>query len=154
MQNLYDYHAWANEQMLGHILQQFPDVFTKPATGPFSSIARTFEHIYEVDKIWFSRMAGKNLPPADGAEFTDVQQAKEAFNSLSKQISSFLRREPHGNKMICYKDLEGNSFQNTLSELVTHIVNHGTSHRGNIVVMLREAGYRSCPTDYIYFLRR
>ncbi|WP_143331970.1 DinB family protein [Domibacillus antri] len=30
----------------------------------------------------------------------------------------------------------------------------GTSHRGNVAVMLREAGLKSCPTDFIYFLRK
>ncbi|MCP3763590.1 DinB family protein [Domibacillus sp. A3M-37] len=152
MKHLHHYHVWANERMLNHILQ-FPDVFRKPSAGPFSTIARTFGHIYDVDRLWFTRMKGTSLLAIGKTEFSDVQEAKEAFTALHKEMSQFLTLETDRNRMIHYENTEGASFQNTLSELVTHVVNHGTSHRGNVVVMLREAGYRSCPTDYIYFLR-
>lgn len=152
MKNLHHYHMWANEGMLDHI-SQFPDVFKKPSAGPFSTIARTFGHIYDVDQLWFARMKGTSLLAVGETEFSNVQEAKEAFAALHKKMSRFLALETDGDRMIFYENTEGTSFQNTLSDLVTHVVNHGTSHRGNVVVMLREAGYRSCPTDYIYFLR-
>lgn len=40
----------------------------------------------------------------------------------------------------------------TVSELLPHVVNHGTYHRGNITAMVRQAGYASAPTDYGLYL--
>ncbi|MCM3790624.1 DinB family protein [Domibacillus indicus] len=152
MNQLYDYHVWANERMLDH-LASYPSVFTKPMAGPFSSIARTFEHIYDVDRIWFSRMKESSEPAGGETTFSTAAEAKKAFTDLGKEMSRFLQEVRSGDTMINYRTKEGVLFQNTLSELVTHVVNHGTSHRGNVVAMLRTAGYGSCPTDFIYFLR-
>jgi len=38
------------------------------------------------------------------------------------------------------------------SEIVHHVVNHGTYHRGNIAAMLRQLGYSSIPTDFVFYL--
>jgi uncharacterized damage-inducible protein DinB len=40
----------------------------------------------------------------------------------------------------------------SVSELVPHVVNHGTYHRGNITAMLRQMGYASVSTDYGIYL--
>jgi hypothetical protein len=39
-----------------------------------------------------------------------------------------------------------------LSELVQHVVNHGTYHRGNITTMLRQLDHASVLTDYAFYL--
>ena len=39
-----------------------------------------------------------------------------------------------------------------LADLIHHVVNHGTYHRGNISAMLHQQGERGIPTDYVYFL--
>ncbi len=39
-----------------------------------------------------------------------------------------------------------------LSELVQHVVNHGTYHRGNFTTMLRQLGHQGASTDYIFYL--
>jgi len=38
------------------------------------------------------------------------------------------------------------------SDIVQHVVNHGTYHRGNIAAMLRQQGYAGVPTDYVFYL--
>ncbi|WP_379865959.1 DinB family protein [Laceyella putida] len=39
-----------------------------------------------------------------------------------------------------------------LSELVQHVVNHGTYHRGNITAMLRQLDNKGTFTDFIFYL--
>lgn len=38
------------------------------------------------------------------------------------------------------------------SELVQHVVNHGTYHRGNLTAMIRQQGYSSVSKDYVFYL--
>ncbi|UFJ42599.1 hypothetical protein LOK74_08945 [Brevibacillus humidisoli] len=38
------------------------------------------------------------------------------------------------------------------SEVVQHVVNHGTYHCGNLTAMLRQMGYAGVPTDCEFFL--
>ncbi|MBD2843635.1 hypothetical protein IDH44_00410 [Paenibacillus sp. IB182496] len=44
-------------------------------------------------------------------------------------------------------------YENTLTELLVQMVNHGTYHRGNVTAMLYQAGLPSCGTDWILFMR-
>lgn len=56
--------------------------------------------------------------------------------------------------MVSYKTLDGKEFKNTVEEVVTHCMNHGTYHRGQLITMLRQAGHTKVgSTDYIRFAR-
>ncbi|MBE3554365.1 MAG: hypothetical protein IMW85_05085 [Thermicanus sp.] len=48
---------------------------------------------------------------------------------------------------------KGERFTNHLEEIIHHIVNHGTYHRGNIAAMVRQLGQTGVSTDYIDDLR-
>jgi uncharacterized damage-inducible protein DinB len=54
---------------------------------------------------------------------------------------------------VIYTNTKGERFRNSIREIVYHIVNHGTYHRGNIAAMIRQLGYQGVSTDYIYYLR-
>lgn len=44
------------------------------------------------------------------------------------------------------------SLNTRFSEILQHVVNHGTYHRGNVTAMLRQQGYAGFPTDYLFYL--
>ena len=44
-------------------------------------------------------------------------------------------------------------YENTFRELLTHVLMHSATHRGNIIVKLRDEGIVPPETDYIIFLR-
>jgi uncharacterized damage-inducible protein DinB len=52
-----------------------------------------------------------------------------------------------------YKNSMGNTFENRVSDILTHVVNHGIYHRGQIAMILRENGLNPVPSDFIYFAR-
>jgi len=52
-----------------------------------------------------------------------------------------------------YKTSEGVAHENTWRELLTHVLFHSATHRGNVMVVLREAGFTPPKIDYIIFLR-
>ena len=54
-------------------------------------------------------------------------------------------------KVVTYHNTAGEAFQNSISEILQQVVNHGTYHRGNITTMLRHLGHKGLITDYIAF---
>ncbi len=56
-------------------------------------------------------------------------------------------------KIISYKNLQGQNFQNTIHEIFIHIVNHGVYHRGQIASQMRQIGITPPPTDMIVYYR-
>ena len=49
--------------------------------------------------------------------------------------------------------LDGSEHRNHLWELLLHIVNHSTYHRGQITTMLRQLGARTIATDITRWYR-
>jgi uncharacterized damage-inducible protein DinB len=55
---------------------------------------------------------------------------------------------------LSYKTLAGVPIVSPLWQMVLHVVNHGTHHRGQITHMLRQLGLRPVNMDLIGFYRR
>jgi uncharacterized damage-inducible protein DinB len=56
-------------------------------------------------------------------------------------------------RVIDYKDLRGAERQSLAKEMVMHVVNHATLHRGQVMSMLRQMGIAPPQTDLIFFYR-
>lgn len=56
-------------------------------------------------------------------------------------------------KVIDYKNSKGDAFSNTVQDILFHVVNHTTHHRGQIVSDFRQSGIAPLVTDYIFFKR-
>lgn len=56
-------------------------------------------------------------------------------------------------RMISYTTFQGVACDNKVSEIVMHVINHGTYHRGQIRGIAGERGVEFPETDYIRFLR-
>ncbi|WP_168121495.1 DinB family protein [Paenibacillus sp. HB172176] len=153
IQQLHDYHVWANRKLLAHIEKQPADIFLTTLHGSFSNLGRVFGHIYDIDISWFNRLIGSSLPAIGATTFGTVSEAKHELDNLHETVAEFLAEQSDMDRIIAYRNTEGKSFENTLKDLMLHMVNHGTYHRGNVAVMLSEAGCKGLSTDYIYYLR-
>ena len=50
-----------------------------------------------------------------------------------------------------YTLLNGTRGEQTLGDLLTHVVNHSTYHRGQVATMLRQVGAAPPATDFLVF---
>ncbi|PYO45862.1 MAG: hypothetical protein DMD72_14120, partial [Gemmatimonadetes bacterium] len=54
---------------------------------------------------------------------------------------------------ITYRNSAGDQFTSTLEDILTHVMMHGSYHRGQVASLIRAAGDTPSPTDYIFFAR-
>jgi uncharacterized damage-inducible protein DinB len=151
---LFDYHVWANEKLLQHLRSLPREVFTNKVDSVFPTIAETLGHILAVDELWFSRIKGENLQQIVTKQLNTLEETIKVFTGLYNEIKHFLVHTENHEKIVIYKNTKGDQFSNKISEIVQHIVNHGTYHRGNISAMIRQMGYEGISADYIGFLRK
>ena len=52
-----------------------------------------------------------------------------------------------------YRDLRGNLWQTPLWQIVLHLVNHGTHHRGQAAGFMRSMGHTPPPLDLVAYYR-
>ncbi|CAA7196771.1 DinB family protein [Chryseobacterium potabilaquae] len=56
-------------------------------------------------------------------------------------------------KKIEYQNSRGEKFENTIFEMLFHVINHSTYHRGQINSYLKQSGITPIVTDYIFYKR-
>ncbi|RAK13968.1 putative damage-inducible protein DinB [Anoxybacillus vitaminiphilus] len=149
----FDYHSWATKQLIEHLSKLPKEIMNKEVNSVFPSISQTFAHMYAVDELWFLRISGKSVNSIEPKPFKTIQEINDAFTYLHNEMLQFLNFKDDLEQTVIYTNTKGQRFSNSIREMIYHIVNHGTYHRGNISAMIRQLGYQGVSTDYIYYLR-
>lgn len=144
------YNAWANRETLGS-LSRANDASSPPPDRAVAILA----HIAGVEWLWLRRL-GCPAPALAvwpelsvarcAAEFAALSRAwREAADSLT---DAGLQR------VIAYTNSKGEPWSNTVEDVLTHVIPHSSYHRGQIALLLGQAGQPAAYTDYIEFIRR
>lgn len=56
-------------------------------------------------------------------------------------------------KKVIYTNTKGQTFENTIRDMLFHVVNHSTYHRGQIATDFKANGITPLVTDYIFYKR-
>jgi uncharacterized damage-inducible protein DinB len=151
------FNLWANQRVCDFLLGAEEEKLHHEINSSFSSILKTCAHVLGAESIWVMRLHGTSpaAPPAKYEEMPMIEIATRWQNKSQEMINYIENKtETELMQMLSYKNLAGQSFTNAVRDIMQHVFNHGTYHRGQIVTMLRQVGYtRLFPTDYIAFCR-
>lgn len=138
---LIDYNYWARDRLLDAVATITPEQFMRPMGNSFNSIRDTVAHICAAEHIWIARLKGEKTQGLQKPErIPDVATAREEWAELENEMREQLARlGPEAmERKIEYQDLRGNDRSAPLWQILQHVVNHGTYHRGQITTMLRQ----------------
>ena len=155
--NHLSYNLWANER-IGHLLMAHEDdIIYAEHKSSFASIAKTVLHIWDAEVIWLTRIKGIALTDWPSKKFAGgkPEMLKGLINSSTELVQFVTEKgEPFQQEKLVYKNLKGESYENTIDEILFHLINHGTYHRGQIITLLRESGVaQMVSTDLINWFR-
>lgn len=111
-----------------------------------------FSHVLNAQHIWLSRI-NKTEPLYD--RFQD--HPKEKFDSFLKEnIAGFkvVLQSKDLEEVLPYKISTGDTFENTIGDILFHVVNHSTYHRAQIASLFKQAGITPPVTDYVFLKRQ
>ncbi|PEM33827.1 DinB family protein [Bacillus pseudomycoides] len=155
---MYNYHTWANQTILGRIKELPSSVLSQEVNSSFPTIAHALSHIYAVDKMWYLVLTGNGMQetlqaciPLNESILSSVDEYAHNFAELAEQYREWFRSQTDLEQTILLDNPFANIRQTRLSEIVLHVVNHGTYHRGNVSTMLRQLGHASTMNDYSLF---
>ncbi len=155
---MYHYHAWANQTIIGRIKELPSPVLTQEVNSSFPTIAHALSHIYMVDKSWYMVVTGTDMKealqaclPLNERVLSSADEYAHNFARLSEQFKDWFRGQTDLERTIMLDNPYAGIRQTRLSEIVLQLVNHGTYHRGNISAMLRQLGHPSVMNDYALY---
>jgi uncharacterized damage-inducible protein DinB len=151
------YNLWANKILLEKIAQVPDEVVQKEMKSSFNSIFNTVLHLLDVESIWWQRLKLQEHVEWPGKNF------EGNFEALSLQLLFFSRQwgewvsntnEVNLTHVFGYQNSKKEFFKQPVYEMLLHLFNHQTFHRGQIITMLRQNGIEKLPaTDFIVFSR-
>ncbi|NGP87080.1 DinB family protein [Fodinibius halophilus] len=156
----YNYHQWANDRTFNHLSELPDEIYDNEIESVFSSISEVITHLYQVDAMWLSVMSGDAFEETM-AKLKEIkrrsankglEQIQKLYAELSERYQPFLNDVADLDADISVNHPQYGTLETTVSELVQHVVNHGTYHRGNITAMLRQQGHSGVQTDFVFYL--
>ena len=89
--------------------------------------------------------------PLDESEFADVVAVRERWTVIEDHRAAWFGQPQGGGpaEIIRYKTLDGRACETPLWQLVQHVANHSTYHRGQVITLLRILGARGVTTDMV-----
>ena len=142
-QDTFEYTHNTNEQLIV-LLNRTPEVYS-------DRISLLFSHILNAHHIWNHRILG--LKPKLGVwQELDIGELRTINLENFGQSSKILLFDDL-TKPINYTNSKGENFKNSISEMLFHIINHSTYHRGQIMALMKNKGVEPLTTDYIFYKR-
>lgn len=140
--DIFEYHHYFN--------QLLADVFLENKDRISARSIPLFSHVINAQQIWNARIRGseeqgvhdvhslKECREVDAANFKNSLEILEGFDM---------------EKMIRYSNSKGVEYENSVREILFHVSNHSTHHKGQLISDLRSCGIEPPVTDYIFYKR-
>jgi uncharacterized damage-inducible protein DinB len=144
IRSLLDHMAWADERILESLRQ--------PAVP--ERALHLYAHVLGAEHVWLARLEQR---PATVAVWPVItldecerlaRENRERLRSYAERLTSAdLRRNVH------YRNSAGDEFDTAIEDILVHVAMHGSYHRGQVSLLVRDAGAEPQPTDFIAFVR-
>lgn len=135
---------WANTRVIETLRGQ-----------PHDSARLTLTHLISAERIWLTRLQQSANPPLPGDQGWSVDECERVASATFAALEALVAHldEAALSQPFTYKSLKGLEFRNTIGDILLHVAMHGSYHRGQISLKLREGGQVPVATDYILYLR-
>jgi uncharacterized damage-inducible protein DinB len=153
---LFAYSSWANGLMFDAAQALSPAQLSATIASSFPSVRGTLGHIAGTEWIWLRRWRGDS--PTSVPAWVDASPLPELrghLGAVEAERDQYLAPLGDGDleRIVQYRRLSGEAHGDRLADLVRHVVNHSTYHRGQVATQLRHLGVKPPGTDLILYLR-
>ena len=152
------YHTWANNLLLSTIQSLTEEQQHAELQSSFPSLYKTALHMLDAESIWWQRLKLQEK----------IERPSDTFSGNMAALSSLLQQQNRqwqdwvagANELalqheFIYYNSRKERFKQPVYQMLLHLFNHGTYHRGQMVTMLRELGVDKVPaTDFIVWSRK
>lgn len=151
------YKAWANEVIFSMVGKLPYEEAIRPRVTPFRNVVHTLNHVYVIDAVFKAHLLGRehgytarntpSHPPLD-----ELQNAVRTLDAWYVEFADALTPDEL-DRTIHFEFIGGGQGAMTCEEIILHVVNHASYHRGFVGDMIQQAGVTPDATDISVFIR-
>lgn len=145
-QRMFAYDYWANKATL-HSITELLDGQERPLT--------LLAHILGAQKIWHHRLTGEDVeglmvwPVIHDSDYR--RQVEECHGYWWEFLNNI--DEDELNDTVDYANTKGQEFENTVADILSHVLMHSAYHRAQIASAVKAEGGIPAATDFIAYAR-
>lgn len=147
----------ALRNMIGHM--RWADTRAREALrdSPGALVERALElygHVLGAEHVWLTRLRGEQ-PTVPVWPRLSVREAAALADDLHAGFEAYLAgMDPATlDREVTYTNSAGRQFTSRVEDILVHVALHGSYHRGQVAMLIRDGGGTPAATDYIAFVR-
>ena len=159
---LYQYDRWANNRVIDFVSALTPEQFTRDLGGAIQSVRHALVHIAAGEWVWLQywKADSYSIPFVNDLQkrrdqlfnpelYPTIAAVEEKWREVEKEQLAFVESvtDESLNRMLPFR-----TTQVSLANLMQHVANHSTYHRGQIALMMRQLNAEPIATDFHVFL--
>lgn len=153
-----NYNEWANARLFRAAGTLKEALYRKEVGAYFGSLHGTLNHLLVADRIWMRRLTGRGEHPEElnALLFEDLPSLRAARVEEDRRIIAFVQSldELAFEEAWDYRTLNGTPQRQRRREILAHLFNHETHHRGQAHTILTVLGVAEPePLDLLIMLR-
>lgn len=150
-----DFTAWASSRLVEAASKLSGEELNRDFGTADKSVLGTLFHTYAADRIWFSRVENKPRLFIEDGEAVTLAVLQSDWPALLERWKSWAAglSDEQAAANLDHTDLQGRHWSLPLWQVVLHVVNHATHHRGQVSGFLRALGHTPPPLDLVRYYR-
>jgi uncharacterized damage-inducible protein DinB len=151
------YKAWASDVVFSIVAALPEGEAVKPRPTLFKNMVHTLNHLYVVDRIFQAHLEGRphGYTARNTPTHPPLQELWQSVTQLDRWYIDHIAglSEAQLGQRVEFQFVGGGDGNMSRLEILLHLVNHGTYHRGFVGDMLNQAGVNPRASDLPVFLR-
>lgn len=157
LRELYDYNSWARHQQLAVCEELSEEQLSRPLGSSFGSLLDTLKHLLGAEWVWMERFDGREARSVPWYKETQsLASLRSRWVKVEADLSRFVAQlKPEAlARPLTYVNFKGETWTYPLWQTLLHLVNHGTYHRGQVTMALRQLGAAPPAIDFLVYYDR
>jgi uncharacterized damage-inducible protein DinB len=152
------YNRWANARLYEAALALDETHYRRNVGAFFKSMHGTLNHLLVADRIWLKRLTGEGEHPTqlDAILYEDRLRLAAARADEDERIIRYVASldEASLGGLVSYATTSGKPFEQKRSDILAHLFNHQTHHRGQAHTVLSICTGREPPSLDLLAMQR
>jgi uncharacterized damage-inducible protein DinB len=153
---IYEYNYWARDRQLEACRGLSEPQFLHPMGSSFSSMHDTLVHLVFAEWIWLKRFCGRSprTLPSWLNQLPTLNSIVRRWGTVELGMRKYLAEVDRETliRPLFYVNMEGKKWTYPSWQVLLHLVNHQTYHRGQVTTLLRQLGKTPPSVDFLVYL--
>jgi uncharacterized damage-inducible protein DinB len=154
LRRLFAYNRWATGKLLDAAEGATAEQLIQPLGSSFGTLLGTLQHMVGAEWVWLERFNGRSPAAfANSDGLTTIAAVRRRWDEISAGLEAVISQAMDLDRAVAYRTFKGDPFEQPLGDLLQHVFNHGTYHRGQVAMSLRLLCLPAPSTDLVAFQR-